>query len=165
MFSNFNVVLAVLLGAALQTAHLVVAAPTVPYNAANVNVGPVAVGNVGGSNAHGSNVAGSNAENLAVGSGSHYDRRRTGKTQPQYINSPQATNQGSCSVGTAQCCQSLHQTQDLASQGVVGGLLAAGLPLDDLMVGVQCTPIANVIPIVGGSDSCHSQPVCCTGNK
>ncbi|PVG03438.1 hypothetical protein CPB86DRAFT_694991 [Serendipita vermifera] len=85
--------------------------------------------------------------------------------QPQYINSPQASNEGSCNVGTAQCCQSLHQTQELASQGVIGSLLAAGVPLDNLMVGVQCTPIAGLVPVLSGSDSCKSQPVCCTGNK
>lgn len=141
----------------------------------NVGTGPVGVGNVGGGNAQGSNFAGSNLGALAVGAAtgklnrleSQRVRRAPKKTkeQPQYINSPQASNEGSCNVGTAQCCQSLHQTQELASQGVVGSLLAAGVPLDNLMVGVQCTPIAGLVPVLSGSDSCKSQPVCCTGNK
>ncbi|KIM29497.1 hypothetical protein M408DRAFT_328749 [Serendipita vermifera MAFF 305830] len=94
-------------------------------------------------------------------------RRRSPKTpsQPEFINSPQAATEGACNVGTAQCCQSLHQTSGLASQGMFGQLLAASIPLDQLMVGLQCSPIAGVIPIVGGSSSCNSRPVCCTGNK
>ncbi|KAG8842353.1 hypothetical protein FRB91_004244 [Serendipita sp. 411] len=143
-------------------------------NGPNVNAGPFAIANVGGSNVQGSNIAQSSAEDILVGAadggrgmGRYKEARsiRRTKSQPQFINSPQATNQGSCSVGTAQCCQSLHQTQDLASQGALGGLLAAGLPLDDLMVGLQCSPIGNLVPVISGSDSCSSQPVCCTGDK
>ncbi|KAG8814850.1 hypothetical protein FRC18_001761 [Serendipita sp. 400] len=171
---NLNVVLALLAGAALHGVQVAVAVPMI--NGPNVNAGPVAIANVGGSNVQGSNIAQTSAEDILVGAadggrgmGRYKEarsiRRTKSQSQPQFINSPQATNQGSCSVGTAQCCQSLHQTQDLASQGALGGLLAAGLPLDDLMVGLQCSPIGNLVPVISGSDSCSSQPVCCTGDK
>lgn len=68
-------------------------------------------------------------------------------------------------VGTAQCCQSLHQSQDLKSQGIFGSLLGAAIPLDNLMVGLQCNPLAQTLPILSGASTCQSQPVCCTGNK
>ena len=113
-------------------------------------------------------------------------RRPSPKTasQPELINSPETVTDASCNgmslclgslfllltvavflVGTAQCCQSLHQTSGLASQGTFGQLLAASIPLDQLMVGIQCSPLAGVVPIVGGSSSCNSRPVCCSGNK
>jgi len=94
-------------------------------------------------------------------------RRRSSKSSSpaEYINSPESATAASCNVGTAQCCQSLHQTGDLSSQGTFGQLLAASVPLDQLMVGIQCSPIAGVVPIIGGSSSCKSQPVCCNGNK
>ncbi|PVG00406.1 hypothetical protein CPB86DRAFT_701504, partial [Serendipita vermifera] len=65
-------------------------------------------------------------------------------------------------VGEAQCCQSIHQTTSTHSQFITG-LLGIALPADKSMLGIQCTPIANLLSLTGSS-TCHSQSVCCTGN-
>ncbi|KAG8768827.1 hypothetical protein FRC20_008056 [Serendipita sp. 405] len=79
------------------------------------------------------------------------------------VNSPQALNSGSCNVGEAQCCQSIHQSGDKKGQFLTS-LLSLAIPAEGTMLGVQCTPIANLLPLTG-SETCHSQPVCCTGNE
>ena len=92
---------------------VVLAVPTYPaYNSnnggASVNTGSIGVANVDAPNGR---AAGDNLNNAIVGAagttggpGSYNARKvndlqaRTGKnTQPQYINSPQASNEGSCS--------------------------------------------------------------------
>ena len=55
------------------------------------------------------------------------------------------------------------QTSGFRSQAGVGALLAM-VPLDDLMVGLQCSPIAGGLLGIGGASTCNSQPVCCSGN-
>ncbi|KAG8811576.1 hypothetical protein FRC17_002400 [Serendipita sp. 399] len=79
------------------------------------------------------------------------------------VNSSQSTNRGSCNVGEAQCCQSIHQSGDKKGQFLTS-LLSLAIPADGGMLGVQCTPLANLLAITG-SETCHSQPVCCTGNE
>jgi hypothetical protein len=76
----------------------------VPTNVvdSNVGAGPVGVGNVGGGNAQGSNFAGSNLGAVVVGAATSKLNQRLRRTPkkakelPQYINSPQASNEGSC---------------------------------------------------------------------
>ncbi|KIM29652.1 hypothetical protein M408DRAFT_67258 [Serendipita vermifera MAFF 305830] len=80
-----------------------------------------------------------------------------------HINSPESATALSCNVGEAQCCQSIHQTQGTQAQ-FLSSLLGLALPVDNSMLGVQCTPIANLLSVLGGSSTCNSRPVCCTGN-
>jgi hypothetical protein len=96
-----------------------------------------------------------------------------------HINSPNMTTSASCDgkssrrvryletdtrvVGQAQCCQSLHQSQDKQAS-FVSSLLGIVIPADNSMLGLQCTPIANLLSIAGSS-TCNSKPVCCTGNE
>jgi len=101
-----------------------------------------------------------------------------------HVNSPASTTSDSCNgkpsavsfydhqisnspstrslVGEAQCCQTIHQNNDQSLQFVTS-LLGLSLPADGLMAGLQCSPIANLASL-GGSSSCNSHPVCCTGN-
>ncbi|KIM31760.1 hypothetical protein M408DRAFT_63988 [Serendipita vermifera MAFF 305830] len=81
-----------------------------------------------------------------------------------HINSPEAATYGSCNVGEAQCCQSIHQSNDQSFKSL-SSLLGLNLPIDGLMAGVQCSPILNLAGLASGSSSCNSQPVCCTGNE
>lgn len=61
----------------------------------------------------------------------------------------------------------LHQNSDTKSQSIFSGLSLLGLGtdvplgLDDLFVGLECSPLAS---IVGGTSACNSKPVCCSGN-
>jgi hypothetical protein len=98
-----------------------------------------------------------------------------------HINSPNVTTTASCDgknssyvhystsktdshvVGQAQCCQSLHQSQDKQAS-FVSSLLGIAIPADNSMLGLQCTPIASLLS-VAGSSTCNSKPVCCTGNE
>ncbi|KAG8830396.1 hypothetical protein FRC20_008434 [Serendipita sp. 405] len=80
------------------------------------------------------------------------------------INSPNSSNSNSCNVGEAQCCQSIHQSHDQSFQRLTS-LLGLVAPADGLLAGVQCSPILNVAGVLSGSSTCHSQPICCTGNE
>lgn len=102
------------------------------------------------------------------------------------INSPSDSTQNSCNgaslsisvlrrllvmilidvviVGQAQCCQTIHQTNDQQFQAL-SSMLGLSIPADNLMTGVQCSPIANTDDLLSGSSSCNSQPICCSGNK
>ncbi|KAG8801441.1 hypothetical protein FRC17_006657, partial [Serendipita sp. 399] len=80
------------------------------------------------------------------------------------INSPSASNVNSCNVGEAQCCQSIHQSQDKNFQRLTS-LLGLVAPGDGLLAGVQCSPILDLAGLLSGSSTCRSQPICCTGNE
>lgn len=66
-------------------------------------------------------------------------------------------------VGQAQCCQTLHQTQGRESS-LISSVLGIVIPADNTMLGLQCTPLANLLSLTGSS-TCNSKPVCCTGNE
>ncbi|CCA74797.1 related to hydrophobin-Laccaria bicolor [Serendipita indica DSM 11827] len=68
---------------------------------------------------------------------------------------------GGCNVGTAQCCQTTYSSGDQIAS-TLGGLLGIAIPVDNLFVGVQCSPIVNIL---GGSDTCNTQAVCCNNNN
>ncbi|PVG02904.1 hypothetical protein CPB86DRAFT_695962 [Serendipita vermifera] len=79
-------------------------------------------------------------------------------------NSPGNSNDNSCNVGQAQCCQTVYQSQDRSFQFLTS-LLGISVPANGLLAGVQCSPLGNTLSILGGSGSCNSQPICCTGNE
>ncbi|CAG7854714.1 SubName: Full=Uncharacterized protein {ECO:0000313/EMBL:CCA66384.1} [Serendipita indica DSM 11827] len=79
------------------------------------------------------------------------------------VDSGEAANEASCNVGEAQCCQSIHQSNDRNGQ-FLRSLLGLALPAGGGMLGAQCTPLANLLAVTGSS-TCRSQPVCCTGNE
>ncbi|CCA76711.1 hypothetical protein PIIN_10699 [Serendipita indica DSM 11827] len=81
-----------------------------------------------------------------------------------HIKSASSGNVNSCNVGEAQCCQTIYQSHDQRVQSL-GALLGVVIPMDGLMAGVQCSPITNILPILGGTSTCRAQPVCCTGNE
>ncbi|KAK7460516.1 hypothetical protein VKT23_009236 [Stygiomarasmius scandens] len=73
----------------------------------------------------------------------------------------EARQDGQCSTGTLQCCQSVQS----ATSPVVSLLLGLlGVVLGDLNldVGLTCSPI-SVIGV--GGNSCTAQPVCCQNNN
>merc|ERR1712093_485264 len=72
------------------------------------------------------------------------------------VNSPESTTSNSCNVGEAQCCQTIHQTNDRSFRSL-SALLGLAIPTDGLLVGLQCSPIAGLLG-VAGANACHSTP-------
>ncbi|PVG02900.1 hydrophobin [Serendipita vermifera] len=66
-----------------------------------------------------------------------------------------------CNVGQAQCCQQVKKSSDKSIKNLAG-LVGVILPVEDVMVGLQCSPILN---IVGTNSGCSANPVCCSNNN
>ncbi|PVG02903.1 hydrophobin [Serendipita vermifera] len=60
-----------------------------------------------------------------------------------------------CTVGAPQCCKSVYKSDDKTVAGLAA-LLGVLIPIDDLLVGLQCNPIVD---IAGGN--CSGTSVCC----
>ncbi|KAL9713316.1 Hydrophobin-3 [Leucoagaricus gongylophorus] len=65
-----------------------------------------------------------------------------------------------CDTGPIQCCNQV-QSSDSSVVSLLAGLLGIVLGPIEGLVGLSCSPLS----VVGGSNSCTAQPVCCTGNN
>ncbi|KJA19754.1 hypothetical protein HYPSUDRAFT_143333 [Hypholoma sublateritium FD-334 SS-4] len=74
---------------------------------------------------------------------------------------PQGAGSNQCNTGSAQCCQSVQQSDSASLSGLLSllGIVLQGLAIP---VGVTCSPI-TVVGVSG--TSCIAQPVCCTNNS
>ncbi|PVG02901.1 fungal hydrophobin [Serendipita vermifera] len=74
---------------------------------------------------------------------------------------PTESQNNYCNVGQAQCCKQVTKSDDKSIQSLIG-LLGIASSIGDTLVGVQCSPIVNVVGIGSG---CKANPVCCSGNN
>jgi len=73
-----------------------------------------------------------------------------------------------CNSGPVQCCETVQDTQNLdpfasGLAGLLGALDILGASNGNM--GINCSPLVNVIPIASGNNNCASQPVCCENNE
>ncbi|KAF8896273.1 fungal hydrophobin-domain-containing protein [Infundibulicybe gibba] len=68
-----------------------------------------------------------------------------------------------CDVKNVQCCKSTEEAHSLTpeTKSLLGGLVGVVTGGLGLQVAKGCSPLT----IVGGSNSCSDQPVCCSNNS
>ncbi|KAF9484043.1 fungal hydrophobin [Pholiota conissans] len=86
-------------------------------------------------------------------------RRRATGVQAARRSSPSGIS-NSCNTGPVQCCNTVTKAGTQAASYLLG-LLGLGGIANDVLVGMQCSPLSAVGL---GSNSCTQQPVCCENN-
>ncbi|EJF64478.1 fungal hydrophobin [Dichomitus squalens LYAD-421 SS1] len=111
-----------------------------------------------------------NAQRLARGLSplpprNYHRRHAPSRTEVAKRATPSGTpseGDGNCNTGPVQCCNQVSKANNNVVAAILG-LLGLGGIADDILVGVQCSPLSVVG--VGAGSTCSQRPVCCENNS